>query len=164
MNIEIKQIEFGGEDHKKEIELRYKILRKPLGLHYTQEQLDAEEDEFHFAAFDGNKLAGCLLMKAIDNEEIKMRQVAVDENYQGKGVGKALVLYSENVASEKGFFIITLHARKTAVPFYEKLGYEIVGDEFKEVTLLHFKMKKNLVSLSIPCSAKESLFTTMVNF
>ena len=41
MNIEIKQIAFDGAEHKKEIELRYKVLRQPLGLNYTQEQLDA---------------------------------------------------------------------------------------------------------------------------
>ncbi len=142
MNIEIKQIAFGGEEYKKEVELRYKILRQPLGLNYTQEQLDAEKDEFHFTAFDGEKLIGCLLMKAIDNEEIKMRQVAVDEDYQGKGVGKALVLFSEKFASKNGFKLITLHARKTAVPFYERLGYNIIGDEFVEVTLPHYKMEK----------------------
>lgn len=142
MKIEIRHVAYGGIEHKKEIELRYKVLRQPLGLNYTQEQLAAEKDEFHFAAFDGEKLIGCLLMKAIDNKEIKMRQVAIDEMYQGKGVGKALVLYSEKFAVENGFSLITLHARKTAVPFYEKLGYKIVGDEFTEVTLPHFKMKK----------------------
>jgi len=142
MNIEIKHIAFGGAEHKKEIELRYKVLRQPLGLNYMQEQLKAEKDEFHFAAFDGDKLVGCLLMKAIGNDEIKMRQVAVDEDDQGKGVGKSLVLFSEKFAAENGFSHITLHARKTAVPFYEKLGYKIVSDEFTEVTLPHFKMKK----------------------
>ncbi len=143
MKIKIKQIAFGGIEYEKEIDLRYKVLRQPLGLTYTQEQLDAEKDEFHFAAFDGERLVGCLLMKAIDKDEIKMRQVAVDESYQGKGVGKALVLFSEKFAAKKGFTVITLHARKTAVPFYEKLGYEIVGDEFIEVTLPHFKMKRD---------------------
>jgi len=142
MNIDIKQIAFGGTEHKKEIELRYRILRQPLGLHYTQEQLAAEKDEFHFAAFDGEKLVGCLLMKAIDNKEIKMRQVAVDEDYQGKGVGKALVFFSEKFASENGFSLITLHARKTAIPFYEKLGYQVVGEEFIEVAQPHLKMRK----------------------
>jgi len=142
MKIEIKQIAFGGGEHKKEIELRYKVLRQPLGLQYTQEQLDTEKDEFHFAAFDGDKIVGCLLMKAIDKDEIKMRQVAVDEDYQGKGVGKALVLRSEKFAAENGFSLITLHARKTAIPFYEKLGYKVVGEEFIEVAQPHFNMKK----------------------
>lgn len=90
MEIEIKHIAFGGEEHKKEIELRYRVLRQPLGLNYTQEQLDTEKDESHFAAFEGEKLVGCLLMKSIDNKEIKMRQVAVDGGYQGRALVKRL--------------------------------------------------------------------------
>jgi predicted GNAT family N-acyltransferase len=37
-----------------------------------------------------------------------------------------------------------MHARKSAVGFYEKLGYKIVGDEFEEVTIPHFEMQKTL--------------------
>jgi predicted GNAT family N-acyltransferase len=39
---------------------------------------------------------------------------------------------------------MTLHARSTAVPFYAKLGYECVGDEFIEVTIPHWEMRKAL--------------------
>jgi len=38
-----------------------------------------------------------------------------------------------------------MNARKTAKGFYEKLGYEIKGDEFVEVTLPHFYMQKNII-------------------
>jgi predicted GNAT family N-acyltransferase len=37
-----------------------------------------------------------------------------------------------------------MHARKSAVGFYEKLGYEIEGDEFEEVTIPHYEMQKTL--------------------
>jgi predicted GNAT family N-acyltransferase len=37
-----------------------------------------------------------------------------------------------------------MHARKTAMGFYEKLGYEKIGDEFTEVTIPHYKMEKRL--------------------
>lgn len=143
--IEMKMIAFGSKEHEEEIKLRYKILREPLGLHYTKEQLDAEIGEFHFGAFEKKTLLGCLLLKAVDKNEIKMRQVAVDVQSQGKGVGKALVHFSENFAVEKGFLLITLHARKSAVPFYKKLGYKIDGKEFTEVTLPHVAMKKQLI-------------------
>ncbi|MBK6878814.1 MAG: GNAT family N-acetyltransferase [Ignavibacteria bacterium] len=45
---------------------------------------------------------------------------------------------------EKGFERIVMHARDSAVPFYEKLGYSKVGDMFTEVTIPHFKLFKNL--------------------
>ena len=39
---------------------------------------------------------------------------------------------------------MTMHARETAVPFYERLGYATVGARFEEVTIPHFKMEKRL--------------------
>jgi predicted GNAT family N-acyltransferase len=37
-----------------------------------------------------------------------------------------------------------MHARKTVMGFYEKLGYKVVGDEFTEVTIGHYTMEKDL--------------------
>jgi predicted GNAT family N-acyltransferase len=37
-----------------------------------------------------------------------------------------------------------MHARKTAVVFYEKLGYTSTGNEFTEVSIPHFVMEKRL--------------------
>jgi predicted GNAT family N-acyltransferase len=37
-----------------------------------------------------------------------------------------------------------MHARKTAVGFYEKLGYKRIGNEFLEVTIPHYAMEKAL--------------------
>ena len=39
---------------------------------------------------------------------------------------------------------MVLHARETAVGFYEKLGYKTSGDKFIEVTIPHFPMQKEL--------------------
>ena len=38
-----------------------------------------------------------------------------------------------------------LHARETAVVFYEKLGYSSLGDQFEEVTIPHWAMEKRLI-------------------
>jgi predicted GNAT family N-acyltransferase len=40
---------------------------------------------------------------------------------------------------------MVMNARKTAVGFYEKLGYNAKGDEFEEVTIPHFLMEKTLI-------------------
>ena len=39
---------------------------------------------------------------------------------------------------------LIMHARKTALGFYGKLGYSVSGDEFTEVTIPHFVMEKSL--------------------
>ncbi|MBV6510597.1 MAG: Acetyltransferase [Ignavibacteriaceae bacterium] len=140
----VRIIDYHSEDYVREVALRHAVLREPLGLSYTEEQLLAEEEEIHFNAFVGETLAGTLLMKIISADEIKMRQVAVWPGMQKGGIGKALVFYSEGWAKGRGFHYVTLHARDSAVPFYEKLGYTVCGPQFTEVTIPHFAMKKYL--------------------
>jgi len=73
-----------------------------------------------------------------------MRQVAVHETKQDKGIGSEMVNFSENYAAENGYEWMVCSARKTAVPFYLKQGWQTVGDEFVEVTIPHFKMRKKI--------------------
>lgn len=144
MEIIIREIEYGSSEYQDEVKLRDEILRKPLGLVFTPEQLAEEVNEFHLCAFANEEIVGCLLLKPIDKVVIKMRQVAVKSDLQNSGIGKQLVLFSESFAREKGYSIITMHARNSAVPFYEKLGYKKEGNEFIEVTIPHYTMIKNL--------------------
>jgi hypothetical protein len=122
--------------------LRYEVLRKPLGMVYTPEQLAEEATETHVIAVADAKVVGVLLLKRISDKKLKMRQFAVNDAFQGQGIGSALVAFAEDFAIEKGFSIITLNARMTAVPFYERLGYDVVGDEFVEVGIPHLRMVK----------------------
>ena len=143
--IQICQIEFGTPEYDEAVDLRYRVLRRPLGLEFTAEQLAAEYADFHLAAFNATgRLIGYLNLTPAEQEKVKMRQVAVEPQVQGQGVGKALVAASEALAKRHGFKKMTLHARETAIPFYQKLGYKIVGDRFEEVCIPHFKMEKNL--------------------
>lgn len=143
------EILFGSPEYDEAVALRYAVLRKPLGLEYTPEQLAAEYDQIHLAAFsDAGELIGYLNLTPVDARTIKMRQVAVAPNYQGKGVGKQLVRASEELALQRGFDLMTLHARETAVPFYLGMGYTKVGERFEEVTIPHFKMEKPLLAVS----------------
>ncbi|MBX7224691.1 MAG: GNAT family N-acetyltransferase [Chitinophagales bacterium] len=140
----VKIIAYGDNDYLESIQLRTKILREPLGLVYTEEQLAGEATQVHIAAFSEQRLVGILLMQPLDDVVVKMRQVAVDGTFQQQGVGRKLVAFSEQWAREQQFKTIELHAREVAVPFYEKCQYEKVGNFFYEVGIGHWKMKKEL--------------------
>jgi predicted GNAT family N-acyltransferase len=140
----IHTIDFATPEFDEALAMRYEVLRKPLGLDYSVEQIAEEWDNIHIAAFDGSgRMTGYLNLTPVDENVVKMRQVAVAPAYQGKGIGKAMVAYSEIVAKQRNFKEIELHARKTAVPFYLSMNYELVGDEFEEVSIPHFKMRKS---------------------
>ena len=126
------------------VALRRDILRKPLGLEFSEAQLAQEEDSLHLACFEGEVLVGTLLLTPRPEGTLQMRQVAVHEAHQGRGLGQSLVAESELEARRRGCTTMVLHARLSAVPFYEKLGYARVGEGFEEVGLPHLGMKKAL--------------------
>ena len=143
--LQICQIEFATPEYDEAVRLRYEVLRRPLGLDFTPEQLAAEYEDVHLVTFDArSQIIAYLCLTPLDDARVKMRQVAVAPAWQGKGVGKQLVAASEQRARELGFTRMTLHARETAVPFYLQLGYHTVGERFEEVTIPHFAMEKAL--------------------
>jgi ribosomal protein S18 acetylase RimI-like enzyme len=89
-------------------------------------------------------IVGTLMLSAKDEKTVQMKQVAVDTKYQNFGLGGKLIDFAENFAREKGFQLMYVHARKEAVNFYLKNGYEIVGEGFIEVNLPHFAVQKPL--------------------
>jgi ribosomal protein S18 acetylase RimI-like enzyme len=70
--------------------------------------------------------------------------MAVNSGLQGKGIGRVLMTFAENVARDRGMRRMVMHARKSAIGFYEKLGYRTCSDEFLEVTIPHYEMEKAL--------------------
>jgi ribosomal protein S18 acetylase RimI-like enzyme len=140
----LKLIDHGTREYQQMVDLRYDMLRKPLGLRFDQEELEREKDDILIGAFDDEKILGCCLITRIEPGVCRLRQMAVLNSLQGKGIGAAMLNFAENFARDRGFRNMTMHARKTAIGFYEKLGYRIKGDEFLEITIPHFIMEKRL--------------------
>ena len=140
----LKIIDHGTPEYQQMIKLRDDILRKPLGLSFSQEELMQEKDQILIGAFDDDKMLGCCMLVNEGDGVVRLRQMAVNNNLQGKGIGRALMNFAENIARDQGFKRLTMHARKTAVGFYEHLGYQICSEEFLEVTIPHFIMEKRL--------------------
>lgn len=142
--MDLRWIAFGSPEYQEVVALRRRVLRIPLGLDFTPEQLAGEGKDLHLAAFEGGALAGCLMLSDHGEGVVQMRQVCVEPNRQGTGVGAALVRESEGEARRRGYRSMMLHARDIAVGFYERLGYECVGEPFVEVSIPHQEMLKQL--------------------
>jgi len=141
----VEIIEYASPEYDETLKLRYKVLRAPLGLDFTIEQIEEEWNQHFFVATDSqNEILGCLVMQELSAETVKMRQVAVTQEFQGKGLGSLMIQFAENWARRKGYQNISLHARDLAVPFYLKHNYSALGDEFFEVGIPHREMTKKL--------------------
>lgn len=126
------------------VDLRTLVLRKPLNLVFSIDELIKEHNQHHFGVWIDNQPVATLILAETDTDTIKMRQVCTHPDYQGRGIGKALASFAEKWGKENGYSKINCHARATAVPFYKSMGYQIVSEMFYEVGLEHYKMEKNL--------------------
>lgn len=140
----LKQIDHGSKEYQQMVNLRMEVLRKPLGLSFSKDELDKEKEDILIGAFEDDKMLACCMLTKHDEKNVRLRQMAVHNNLQGKGIGASMMNFAETLARDKGFKKLTMHARKTATGFYEKLGYKITGEEFTEVTIPHFMMEKKL--------------------
>lgn len=147
MPLAIREIKFDSSEYLASVDLRYRILREPLGLTFKPEDRIQDKEDIHLGAFDDDRLVGTLTLTRLTTNDIKMRQVAVDADQQGRGVGRMLVEASETYARGNGFTQILLNARDTAVPFYERLGYTTAPGAFNEVGIPHKKMFKAIGSV-----------------
>jgi predicted GNAT family N-acyltransferase len=141
---DLREIAFGTSEYDATVSLRCRVLREPLGLRPGPEERTEEAGLIHLGAFEGDRLVGCLMLHDLGEQRVRMRQVAIDFDRQRGGLGTKLVHFSEDVAHARGFREMVLHARETAVPFYERLGYAAHGDRFLEVTIPHLEMRKAL--------------------
>ncbi len=139
-------VEFGSSRYKELLDLRYKILLQPLGLKFLDSYREEEANFLHIGCIDNStgELIGGLILAPIDDEEIRVMQVAVDVVHQGEGIGKKLIEYAESVAKKIGYSRIVMHAMLSVVGFYEKLGFSQDSDLFEEKGVNFIRMVKEL--------------------
>ena len=140
----LKIIDHGTKEYDQMVKLRDEILRKPLGLTFNPEELESEKKNLMMGAFEEDQMLGCCMLVEEEPGTVRLRQMAVINDLQGKGIGKALMQFAENLARDRGYRKITMHARKNALGFYEKMGYRQKGEEFEEITIPHYSMEKEL--------------------
>ena len=58
----LKQIYHGSKEYQQMVQLRMEILRKPLGLSFTKEELAKEANDILIAAFDEDEILGCCIL------------------------------------------------------------------------------------------------------
>jgi predicted GNAT family N-acyltransferase len=142
--ITISHINSSSPKYRQVWDLREEILRKPLGMSLKNEDLSKDHTDTIFIAELNDEVIACLMLHRIDEETLQLRQMAVSDEWQGKGVGRLLVIAAEQYSKSEEFTKIILHARKVAVGFYKRLEYHISGEEFTEVGIPHFLMGKGL--------------------
>ena len=124
-------------------DLRWRVLREPLGLARGTEQIAADFDPHavHLGAFDTeSRLAGCASLIPSEGG-LQLRAMAVDPARQGMGVGAAVLTLAAEVARERGVSL-WCEARAHAVGFYERNGWAVESELFDVPRIgPHYRMR-----------------------
>lgn len=127
-----------------ERDLRFRVLRAPLGFTPGSEVFPFETESLHLVAVQGCDVVGCVLFHLESATAGRLFQMAVRDDLQRTGLGRRLVEALESTLRERGVADIHLHARAHVTGFYERLGYRIEGEPFDEVGITHRRMRKDL--------------------
>lgn len=109
------------------------------------EEIDGRDPECdHFLATLDGVPVGAARMRQSSEGVAKAERVAVLRQVRGRGVGRALMHELEAQARRRGHREVLLGAQVSALPFYERLGYTIEGDEFLDARIPHRWMRREL--------------------
>ena len=136
--IEIIKFNFSNIDlRKKAFEIRRIVFvveqKCPPDLEYEN-----EETSTHFLlTLNGQPV--CTSRYRETNHGIKLERFAVLKEHRRKSLGKKILDFMINDLKHKNK-LMYLHAQTEVLPFYEKMGFLKIGDEFEEANIMHYKM------------------------
>lgn len=125
----------------------YQLVKDIRTCVFTNEQGADAAGEFDsldaFADFalllEGERAVGTARVVRLD-KGFKIGRIAILKDCRGKGYGALVVKAVCQKATENGANKIFVDAQNYAVPFYEKLGFRVIGDEITDRGLPHIPM------------------------
>ena len=161
-DIALAEAPYGSELYAQSLRLREAILRKPLGLTLSAEELADDVSRRHFCAVVNGTVVGSVSFKLLGPHTLQLKQMAVAEGQRGDGIGSRLLAFAEAWARRHNYGMIILNARLGAEEFYKRHGYAAEGQPFDENTISHVRMTKRALGrkrMSLEIGDKAPSFT-----
>ena len=145
MNNVIFKTPSSSEEFKEYDLFRWQILRKPIGKSIESLKDEYENSSYHLIGVIDNTIIACGRLHFNSDNEAQIRYMAIDENFQRKGIGVKIIELLEAEAKKKQISKIVLNARDHVLEFYKKSGY-IAVKKYKgsDTGIPHTTMEKIL--------------------
>lgn len=136
--------DLNSQIYKDALAIRYKVFVDEQKVPSDLEIDEFEEKSIYGVLYDSDQAVATVRIYSLNNKVYKVQRVAVLKQLRGQGLGKRLMLDVERKAKEMQVEHLKLDSQNTAIPFYQKLGYEISSDEFLDAGILHHTMIKKI--------------------
>ena len=124
-------------EKKQALEVRRRVFIEEQNVSEGLELDEFENIATHFVALDNGRPVGVGRLR-LKKYYAKFERIAALKECRGKGVGQKIMSFMEDYAKLKfPSYLPAMHAQKSAISFYEKIGWEGIGDEFEEAGIVH---------------------------
>lgn len=131
--------------YKDALAIRYKVFVDEQKVPADLEIDEFEDSSLHLVLYEENQPVATARIYELANDTYKVQRVAVLKEHRTSGIGTLLMQEIERKAKTLKAVKLTLGSQNSAIPFYEKLGYEISSDEFMDAGIPHHSMTKTLL-------------------
>jgi predicted GNAT family N-acyltransferase len=148
MKIIIKKVS-SQKEIEKCLDIRKKVFVEGQNVSLNEEVDGKDKESDHYLLLVDHQPAGVTRVRFIA-DYAKIERVAVLDEHQNKGLGKALMQkILADLKKNAAIRTAKLSAQTYAIPFYEKLGFVVCSEEYMDANIPHKDMTLRLASLEI---------------
>ena len=144
MHLLFKIIQYDLPEYKETLQLRENVMRKPLGLLLSVEDVKDDNVRTHIGGYCNGVLICACSFKIIHRKIAHLYSVCVKQEFQNRGVGQQLMHFTEKYVKLHGAARLYVEGRKSAKNFYRKCGFSPCGSEYIDMNILHQDMRKDI--------------------
>jgi predicted GNAT family N-acyltransferase len=128
------------EASKAAFAIRHKVFIEEQGVPEDLELDELDPLAMHALAFQDSKCVGTGRLVNIGGQNGQIGRMAVLPRFRNQGFGRGILRKLMAHAQSEGMVSLILHSQVSAIPFYEKQGFQIQGNVYDEVGIPHRNM------------------------
>ena len=128
------------EASKAAFAIRHKVFIEEQGVPEDLELDELDQLAMHALAFQDSKCVGTGRLVSIGGQNGQIGRMAVLPRFRNQGFGRNILRKLMAHAQSDGMVSLILHSQVSAIPFYEKQGFQIQGNVYDEVGIPHRNM------------------------
>jgi len=133
-----------SDTYKDALAIRNEVFVEEQDVPVELEIDDLEDQTEHIVLYQNDEPMATARIYNVESKTYKVQRVATLKKHRGQGYGATLMKQIEQRIKALDGSKITLGGQNTALLFYEKLDYQIEGDEFMDAGIPHHTMVKYL--------------------
>lgn len=125
------------DDLSEVFQIRNQVFQRDLGIDSTIDHDGLDAEAAHVVVYNNEKTPVATGRLLFGDGNYKIGRIAVLKEERGNYYGDFVVRMLIDKAFLLGATEVSLHAMHNVIPFYEKIGFQCVGEEFEEASIMH---------------------------